>query len=162
MFDAWSAVQLLGNKDFNVLLELTPIVRDAIVAFQSSQYSRCLFILSQLAPTLALGRWLHAVGCAVRVGRSATCVRCLALYARADVHFSRHVDEVMKRIRARGMLQYFTPYSCVDLVKMAEAFNCSYVGWCCRRCVCYRVVIPLAGFLLRPVLSSSLVKSLNW
>ncbi len=47
--------QVLGSKDFNTLLELAPVAREVVVAFQSAQYSRCLSLLDTLVPALELG-----------------------------------------------------------------------------------------------------------
>jgi len=40
-----------------------------------------------------------------------------------DIHLSRHVETLFGLIRNRAMVQYFTPYSAVNLHKMAEAFD---------------------------------------
>ena len=45
-----------------------------------------------------------------------------------DLHLYKHVDVLFQLIRSRAMVQYFTPYSAVNLHKMAEAFGTDVAG----------------------------------
>merc|ERR1712146_327752 len=40
-----------------------------------------------------------------------------------DIHLSKHVETLFHQIRSRAMVQYFTPYSTVDLHQMAKMFT---------------------------------------
>ncbi len=48
--------------------------------------------------------------------------------ARADLHFSECIAKLVDTIRSTAMVLYFTPYSVVDLNRMAAAFNTRYGG----------------------------------
>jgi len=40
-----------------------------------------------------------------------------------DFHLNLHVPKLYEKIRAKAIIQYFSPYSSVDLTLMAENFN---------------------------------------
>merc|ERR1719152_63755 len=45
-----------------------------------------------------------------------------------DLHLYKHVDVLCSLLRNRAMVQYFTPYSAVNLHSMAEAFGTDVAG----------------------------------
>lgn len=91
-------VKVLNSKPFQSLLELSPQMREAVDAFHSSKYSRCMELLESQRASLTL-----------------------------DVHMHGHVDKLITTIRNRGIVQYFVPFSSADLIKMAAAFNTTWV-----------------------------------
>jgi len=40
-----------------------------------------------------------------------------------DMYLAPHINTLFSMIRNRGLVQYFSPYSSADLVKMAQSFN---------------------------------------
>jgi len=64
-----------------------------LVAFDSSQYARCLERLELLKPELLL-----------------------------DVHLRAHVEPLYSAVRSKALVSYFSPYRSVDLNRMAVAF----------------------------------------
>lgn len=85
---------VLSSSSFKLFLELEPQVRDVLVKFHQSKYSSCLKTLEGMRDNLLL-----------------------------DMYLSRHVDTLYSMIRKKALVQYFSPYQCVSLHKMAEAFN---------------------------------------
>jgi COP9 signalosome complex subunit 1 len=88
--------RVLSNADFGLFLEQEPIMLDLAKSFYESRYGQCMAILNQIVPDLRL-----------------------------DIRIGDHIDILAKNIRARALIQYFTPFSSVDMVEMAKAFDIS-------------------------------------
>jgi len=86
--------KVIDNLAFRSFLELTPEVRELINDFYSSRYASCLKYLDKLRPNLLL-----------------------------DIHLHQHVQSLYEKIRNKALVQYFSPFSSVDLNVMAQAFN---------------------------------------
>eukprot|EP00117_Sycon_ciliatum_P043040 scpid76260/ scgid31221/ COP9 signalosome complex subunit 1; G protein pathway suppressor 1; JAB1-containing signalosome subunit 1; Protein MFH len=86
--------QVLSSASFKLFLELEPQVRDMLHKFQSSKYSQCLQTLDKMRPNLLL-----------------------------DCYLSRHVHFLYAMVRKKALVQFFSPYQCVSLDKMAQVFN---------------------------------------
>lgn len=91
--------RVLDNVMFRNFLELVPEVRELINDFYGSNYASCLATMKRLKPTLAL-----------------------------DLHLHDHVDTLYEQIRQKALIQYVTPFSSVDLQKMASAFVTTLPG----------------------------------
>lgn len=85
--------RVLSNSSFKALLELVPRVRELINGFYDAKYAEVLRYMRELEEQLSL-----------------------------DIHMSAHVKDLYKLIRNRALIQYVSPYSSVDLQRMAEAF----------------------------------------
>lgn len=85
--------EVLENNDFRSFLELQPQMRRAITYFHTAKYAQCLQILEEYKNDYLL-----------------------------DIYLSRHIERIYERIRSKGIVQYFIPFSCVTLQSMAEAF----------------------------------------
>ena len=85
---------MIDNTGFKQFLELVPEMRELISDFYSSRYTSLLQYLDGLKPSLLL-----------------------------DIHLHDHVDSLFGQIRSKALVQYFSPYSSVDMKLMAEAFN---------------------------------------
>lgn len=88
--------KVINNAKFRNFLELCPAVRELIHDFNASRYVSFLKGLKALQPRLLL-----------------------------DLHLHDHVEALVKNIRAKVMIQYFKPYSSVDLRAMAAATDMS-------------------------------------
>jgi len=88
--------KVLSNPDFTLFLEKEPLMLDFAKSFYESQYGKCMSILNQIVPDLRL-----------------------------DLRIGDHIDTLANHIRARALIQYFTPFSSVDMVEMAKAFDTS-------------------------------------
>lgn len=86
--------RIIHNADFGPFLEKAPIMLELATSFYNSQYSRVMTILNQIIPDLRL-----------------------------DLHLGDHVEVLAKKIRANALIQYFTPFSSVDMAEMAKAFD---------------------------------------
>lgn len=86
--------KVIDNAAFRNFLELTPEVRELINDFYASRYASCLKYLDKLKPNLLL-----------------------------DIHLHQHVQSLYEKIRNKALVQYFSPFSSVDLNIMAQAFN---------------------------------------
>lgn len=86
--------KVLSNPDFALFLEKEPTMLELAKSFYESQYGKCMSILSKVVPDLRL-----------------------------DLRLGEHIDTLAKNIRARALIQYFTPFSSVDMVEMAKAFD---------------------------------------
>lgn len=91
--------KVIDNISFSSFLEQAHEVRELINDFYSSNYASCLKYLDRLKPNLLL-----------------------------DIHLHQHVNEVYKLIRNKALIQYFSPFSSIDLTIMAEAFNTTVSG----------------------------------
>jgi len=91
--------QVIDNVTFKSFLELVPEVRELINDFYSSHYASCLNYLAKLKSTVLL-----------------------------DMHLHPHVEHLYQRIRSKALIQYFSPFSSIDLNTMASAFNTSVSG----------------------------------
>eukprot|EP01133_Synstelium_polycarpum_P010566 gene10566-12291_t len=86
--------KVIDHPVFRNYLELVPEIRELINDFYNSKYSSCLNYLEKLKPTLQL-----------------------------DLHLHDHLDKLYQRIRSKSLVQYFSPFSSIDLNTMATAFN---------------------------------------
>lgn len=84
----------LMNSGFKNFLELVPSVRDLLNDFYESKYSNCLQCLDRLQSELEL-----------------------------DIHLWMHVQELYSEIRSKALIQYVSPFTSVDLKRMATVFN---------------------------------------
>jgi COP9 signalosome complex subunit 1 len=84
---------VLENPTFRTAMEVTPEVRECVEDFYNSRYSSLFDSLERLRPQLQL-----------------------------DLHLHDHVESLYDCIRRRSLIQYCTPFSVVDLRKMADAF----------------------------------------
>lgn len=85
---------VLESHAFRSLLELTPLLRDAIHAFHGARYAACLQSLEQLKPELLLEPFLRP-----------------------------HVERLCAQVRTKALVSYFVPYRAVSMAAMAAAFS---------------------------------------
>jgi COP9 signalosome complex subunit 1 len=45
-----------------------------------------------------------------------------------DIHLHEHVESLLQKIREKALVQYFSPFTSVDMQEMAKAFNTTAVG----------------------------------
>lgn len=88
--------KVLDNANFKTLLELLPKLSGMLSDFYNSKYASCLAYLDVLKNDLQL-----------------------------DLHLHDHINSLYDRIRSKALVQYFSPYTSVDLNKMAQAFQVS-------------------------------------
>jgi len=88
--------KVLDNANFKNQLELLPKLGAMISDFYNSKYAACLAYLDVLKNDLQL-----------------------------DFHLHDHINTLYDRIRSKALVQYFSPYTSVDLNKMAQAFQVS-------------------------------------
>lgn len=86
--------KLVENSVFKSYLEFVPGERLLVDNFFAGKYGDCLAYLEQIKPELLL-----------------------------DVHLSKHVIPLISLITERIVLQFFSPYSSLDLNKMATTLN---------------------------------------
>jgi len=86
--------KVLDNQPFKNYLDLVPDVRALLSDFHASRYNTCLDQLAKLKPYLEL-----------------------------DLFFAPHVTQLYEKIRSKALIQYFSPYSSVNLNTMADAFK---------------------------------------
>lgn len=86
--------EVINNVTFKQFLELEPSLLHALREYNAGQYESCLNVLEAAKPNLRL-----------------------------DMHLARHLNKLYDLVRKRGMVAFFTPYSCVDMTRMARAFN---------------------------------------
>jgi len=86
--------KLIDNVSFKSFLEIVPDVRELINDFYSCRYASCLALLEKIRPELLLDIYLHD-----------------------------HVRELYEKIRNKALVQYVSPFTTVDLHRMAEAFT---------------------------------------
>ncbi|CCI48383.1 unnamed protein product [Albugo candida] len=86
--------KVINNSSFKAFLELVPWLREMIADFYSGKYAACLASLEKRQGELLL-----------------------------DMYLCRHVDSMTKKIRNRAIIQFFYPYTSVDLNQMAKALN---------------------------------------
>jgi len=87
---------ILENIDFKFYLDLVPQLQQVISDFYNSKYSTCLSTLDKIRGDFAV-----------------------------DLHLQPHVNKLYEKIRAKAIMQYFSPYSSVDINLMAQNFNTS-------------------------------------
>eukprot|EP00002_Diphylleia_rotans_P017584 TRINITY_DN3410_c0_g3_i10.p1 TRINITY_DN3410_c0_g3~~TRINITY_DN3410_c0_g3_i10.p1 ORF type:complete len:410 (+),score=83.93 TRINITY_DN3410_c0_g3_i10:46-1275(+) len=85
--------KIMENSEFKQYLELVPEIRDAIYDFHATRYTSCLRILNRMKNELLL-----------------------------DIYLFNHVSSLYQMIRNKALVQYFSPFSTVDLHRMAEVF----------------------------------------
>ncbi|KOS16945.1 COP9 signalosome complex subunit 1 [Escovopsis weberi] len=86
--------KVLDNPNFRVFLENEPIIRKALALFVSGRYSGCLELLESVRPDYSL-----------------------------DFHLQPHLAAVYGKIRAKCIVQYLIPYSCVTLESLDATFS---------------------------------------
>lgn len=86
--------QVLENPEFKNFLDLSPQFAQVLNDFYNSKYSTCLATLEKLRPELEI-----------------------------DIHLAKHVSKLYEKVRQKAVIQYFSPFSSVDLKLMAKAFN---------------------------------------
>lgn len=91
--------KVISSSSFKQFLELEPFLRDVIMQFYQSNYATCLQTLDNLRDTFML-----------------------------DMYLANHISALYKQIRNKALIQYFSPYSSVDLHVMASAFNTDVVS----------------------------------
>ena len=84
---------VLEKAEFRGFLELEPHIRRAINFFCAAKYSQCLALLESYRADYLL-----------------------------DLHLQSHVAGLYENIRSKSIIQYFQPFSCVTLDKIAETF----------------------------------------
>ena len=90
---------ILENIDFKFFLDLVPQMQQVISDFYNSRYSTSLATLEKIKGDFEI-----------------------------DFHLNPHVSKLYERIRAKAIIQYFSPYSSVDLNLMSENFNTTPEG----------------------------------
>lgn len=85
---------VIDNKPFTNLLELVPDMREIILDFHNSRFTRCLQTMDKIKPELML-----------------------------DIHLHEHVEILFRMIRRRAIVQYTTPFTSVLLRRMELVFN---------------------------------------
>eukprot|EP01091_Cochliopodium_minus_P012347 TRINITY_DN371_c0_g1_i1.p1 TRINITY_DN371_c0_g1~~TRINITY_DN371_c0_g1_i1.p1 ORF type:complete len:431 (+),score=135.91 TRINITY_DN371_c0_g1_i1:253-1545(+) len=85
---------ILENIDFKYYLDLVPQMQQVISDFYNSKYSTSLATLEKIRGDFEV-----------------------------DLHLNSHVPKLYEKIRAKAIIQYFSPYSSVDLNLMSENFN---------------------------------------
>jgi len=91
--------RVIDNATFRPFLELVPEVRELISDFYASRYASCLKYLDKMKNPLLLDMFLH-----------------------------EHVESLYQKIRNKALIQYFSPFTSIDLNIMASAFNTSVAG----------------------------------
>lgn len=86
--------KMLDNSVFKSFLELAPNMRKLVNDFFMGKYGDCLTYLKEIQSELLL-----------------------------DIHLSKHANTLISKITERIILQYFSPYSSVDMNRMAETLN---------------------------------------
>ncbi|RQM08144.1 hypothetical protein DH86_00000591 [Scytalidium sp. 3C] len=86
--------RVLENANFRTYLELEPHIRRAISSFVNGRYSACLSILESYRADYLL-----------------------------DIHLADHVDYLYQLVRAKSIVQYFIPFSCVSLDTLEQTFG---------------------------------------
>jgi len=95
-FDRRELYNMLDNASFKNFLELVPQVRELIQDFYESRYTSALSVLDKLLPELVF-----------------------------DIHLREHVQTLYQKIRSRSLIQYVSPFTSVDMNRMAKVFNTS-------------------------------------
>jgi len=85
---------VLKSVSFKQFLEKVPAMNELLLDFKNSRYASMLKHMEDLRVSLLL-----------------------------DIHLAKHTETLFNQIRSRAMVQYFTPYSAVNLHKMAEMFT---------------------------------------
>jgi COP9 signalosome complex subunit 1 len=88
--------RVIASSSFKQFLELDPLLRDVVTQFHQSSYASCLRTLEDMRSSLML-----------------------------DMYLSQHLQTLLTMIRNKALIQYFSPFSSVDLHRMAAAFNTS-------------------------------------
>lgn len=84
----------INDPSFKNFLELTPTVRELLHDFYESRYTRFLENLDNLKPELKLDMFLH-----------------------------NHLETLIEQIYNKALIQYASPFTSVDLNRMANTFN---------------------------------------
>jgi len=90
--------EVLDNAQFQNYLELVPRLGECLSDFYNSKYATCLAYLETLKNDLLL-----------------------------DIHLHDHVQSLYDKVRTKALVQYFSPYTSVDMNKMAQAFQVTMV-----------------------------------
>eukprot|EP01123_Difflugia_compressa_P000756 TRINITY_DN1087_c0_g1_i1.p1 TRINITY_DN1087_c0_g1~~TRINITY_DN1087_c0_g1_i1.p1 ORF type:complete len:514 (-),score=129.54 TRINITY_DN1087_c0_g1_i1:160-1635(-) len=89
---------VLDNAMFQNYLELVPKLGECLKDFYNSRYASCLAYLDTLRNDLQL-----------------------------DYHLYDHIQSIYDKVRTKALVQYFSPYTSVDMTKMAQAFQVTIV-----------------------------------
>lgn len=85
---------VLDNVEFKRFLELTPKVSSLVRAFYDSEYGKVMAGLQSLKNDMLI-----------------------------DIYLYRCCEHLLTSIRGKALVQYFSPYSAMDINKMAESFR---------------------------------------
>lgn len=88
--------QVLQNESYKNFLELVPSMRELLSDFYESKYSSFVANLEKIKPEIFY-----------------------------DVYFYEHAKSIFEKIRSKALIQYCSPFTSVDLKKMAVVFNTS-------------------------------------
>jgi COP9 signalosome complex subunit 1 len=91
-------MEVLDNPQFQNYLELVPRLGECLSDFYNSKYAPCLAYLDTLKNDLLL-----------------------------DLHLHDHIQVLYEKVRTKALVQYFSPYTSVDMNKMAQAFQVTMV-----------------------------------
>jgi len=86
--------KLLDNHPFMHYLEKAPTVKKLVLAMTNSQYSKVMKLLGELKQQFYVDYYLHSVA-----------------------------DELMNAVRGKALVQYFEPFSSMNLIRMAKDFG---------------------------------------
>lgn len=96
-FDRDTLMESVVKKlEFRGLLELVPDIREMVIDFHNTRYTRCLATMERIRPELMLDMYLGS---------------------------SNHVEELYVLIRRKAIVQYVAPYVSTDLAGMQRVFN---------------------------------------
>lgn len=98
-FERSELKKVIDSSTFRSFLELVPEVRELLSDFYFSRYASCLKHLDKLKNSMLL-----------------------------DIHLHEHVESLLQKIREKALVQYFSPFTSVDMQEMAKAFNTTVVG----------------------------------
>ncbi len=87
---------IVNNTRFKSFLDATPDLHALVNAFYNCRYTEALRVLEKLRPRLAI-----------------------------DPNLAEHATVLTRQIRNKAIVQFFSPYSAVDMKMMAAAFNTS-------------------------------------
>jgi len=93
--------RVLDNEVFRKFLELAPSLRQLVSNFYNCEYASCFHTITHLERDLIL-----------------------------DMNIAQSLPKLIKRIRDKAMVQYFSPFVAVKLPQMAAAFNLEVLRCC--------------------------------
>lgn len=93
-YDRIKLKKLIDHVKFRNLLELVPDIREIVLDFYYTRYTRCLQTMDKIRPDLDL-----------------------------DMYLSRDVGSLYKLIREKAIVQYVSPFVTADLKRMEKVFG---------------------------------------